>query len=180
MPFRFEQNPSPYGEAPWSSMVRRAGWSPAVRQSFVPVFVRCIQLRVQEFARLGVLGSARYNWRPGGAITAGAAIGLSPPHPSAHMPELLQARTIAGTTPMPAVPKASGMYVREMAGIRFVAKKMIRLAMVVWRDYSKIPIGDLRHSSRPTAPKVRSSPRRRRPPQTSEPAAFPSPYADAL
>jgi hypothetical protein len=122
-------------------MVRGAGWLPAVRRSFVPAFVRCIQLLVQEFSRLRVLGFGRH------AITGGPVApsplvrqsDLSPPHPSAHMPELRQARIIAGTTPMPAVPKASGMYVRKLAGIRFVAKTMIRLAMVVWQACSKIP-----------------------------------------
>jgi hypothetical protein len=64
---------------------------------------------------------------------------LSPPHRLAHMPELLRARIIAGTTPMPAVRKASGTYVREVAGIRVVAKAMIRRAMMAWRTCSKIP-----------------------------------------
>lgn len=73
---------------------------------------------VPAFVRVRVLGSvrARCCWRPGGAIAAGAAIGFVAAASVAHMPELLQARIIAGTTPMPALPMAAGMYVREVAG----------------------------------------------------------------
>ena len=51
---------------------------------------------------------AHYRWRPGGAIAAGAAIGLSAPRLQQHGPERRLRRAIAGTIGMRAGHAGSG------------------------------------------------------------------------